>query len=121
MKTSALLLSLLLILQGCSTMEPVVTGPEDVAQQIRASHLAKGDDVAIVTADGTKHRFKITAIDATTISGKNVSIPIDSIVGLKSREFSAGNTVVLAGGITLMMLVLFLVALSTTPIMVAGV
>jgi hypothetical protein len=120
MKPNALLLSILLMLQGCTTMEPVVTGPEDVAQQIRASHLAKGDDVAIVTADGTKHRFKITAIDATTISGKNVSIPIDTIVGLKSREFSAGNTVVLAGGITLTMLVLFYAALASTAFMVGG-
>ena len=120
MKTNALLLSLLLILQGCTTMEPVVTGPEDVAQQIRASHLAKGDDVAVVTSDGLKHRFKITAIDANTISGKNVSIPIDTIVGLKSREFSAGNTVVLAGGITLTMLVLFYAALASTAFMVGG-
>lgn len=119
MKINTLLLSLLLMLQGCTTMEPVVTRPADVAPQIRA-HLAVGDDVAIVTADGVKHRFKITAVDANTISGRNVSIPIDTIVGVKSREFSAGNTAALAGGLVLTTLVLLVMAISATPIMVGG-
>ncbi len=85
---------------GCSTMKSAATQPVELQQKIRSGGVvAVGDRVAIVTSDGREYRFVVTDIDNTHIGGKGVQIPIDTIEGLRVREFSAGRTVALATGI----------------------
>jgi ABC-type uncharacterized transport system permease subunit len=94
-------------------MKPVATQPADLGRQISAGHLvAVGDDVEVVTADGAKHRFRIAVIDKVTINGADVTIPIDTIVGLRVRKFSEGKTALMAGGISASLIALFVTAMS---------
>jgi|GEM_PF-1416522 len=100
MKVMSAMLSVLLILGGCTSMQPAKVHPDVLEQQLRAGRLvAVGDDVEIVTHDDQRHRFRVTGIDNNTIEGKAIAIPIDSIKGLKTREFSAEKTALLAGSV----------------------
>jgi hypothetical protein len=113
----SVMVSVLLILAGCTSMKPVATETAAIEQHIASGDVAVGDDVEIVTVDDQRHRFRVTAVDAATISGDGINVPIESIVGLKTREFSYGKSAGLAGGVTLTMIGLFLLAASSMVFM----
>lgn len=118
---------------GCTTVRPIEATPDALHERIRQGDLIKvGDAVNIFTEDEKEHRFLVTAIDADTIQGEGsppasydprrgttesqrtkVTIPIDSIVAVQTREVSVGKTALLAGGITGLMLLIFIV---TAPV-----
>ena len=89
---------LLFLLTGCTGLQPVELPPHELQQQIRAGELvAIGDRVLIATDDGQRHRFRITAMDDNTISGRNERLQITTIIALESREYSGGRTAALVG------------------------
>ena len=86
---------------GCTSLQTIDAPPDKLHEQIRHEDIVKiGDKVRIVTEDQNEHQFVVTAINENEISGEEVTIPIDSIVTLETREFSTGKTVLLSVGIT---------------------
>jgi len=129
--------SILLILSqiGCSNLKTIDAPPEALHERIRQGDLIKaGDSVRIVTEDEREHRFVVTGITTNEIHGKFirpssdgnkisheevVTIPIDSIVAVKTEEFSAGKSAALAGGIS-GALILLGMAIASAGFFVAG-
>jgi hypothetical protein len=96
-------ISILVIINliGCTSLQTIEVPPDKLHEQIRRENLVKvGDKVRIITEDQKEHQFVVTAIYEDEIRGKDVTVPIDSIVTLETREFSAGKTVLLGVGIT---------------------
>jgi hypothetical protein len=86
---------------GCTSLQTIEAPPDKLHEQIRYQDIVKvGDKVRIITEDQKEHQFIVTAINEDDISGEEVTIPIDSIVTLETREFSTGKTVLLGAGIT---------------------
>lgn len=80
-------------------MQTIEAQPETLHQQIRHETLIQvGDKIAIFTEDEKEHRFIVTGIDSDAIYGADVSIPIDSVVAVQTREVSIGKTALLTGG-----------------------
>ena len=97
------IISLLAIVNliGCTSLQTIDAPPDQLHQQIRHESVVKvGDKVRIVTKDQEEHQFVITALDENEIRGADVTIPIDSIATLETREFSTGKTVLLGVSIT---------------------
>jgi len=90
----------------------VETTPERLHEQIRHENLLKvGEKATIYTLDENAHYFVVTAIDADDIRGKDITIPIDSVIAVRTRELSAGKTELLTGGRTGFLLLLFVALL----------
>jgi len=51
-----------------------------------------GNEVQIITEDEKEHQFVVTAINESEIRGKDVTVPIDSIVSVQKREFDSNKT-----------------------------
>ena len=116
------LVSLLVIISliGCTSLRPIEATPEELQQRIRQEDIVEvGDRVRIFTADEKEHRFLVTAVDADEVRGKDVSVPIDSIVALQTRGISIGRTALLAGGVVGVMLFV-LVAVAPAMILAAS-
>jgi len=79
-----------------------------------------GDRVRIFTEDGKEHQFQVTSIDANHISGESVTIPVDSIIALETREISIGKTTLLAGGTLGVAFILFLVLIAPVVFLAPG-
>jgi hypothetical protein len=97
------IISILIIINliGCTSLQTIEAPPYKLHEQIRHENLVKvGDKVRIITEDQKEHQFVVTAINEDEIRGEDVTIPIDSIVTLETREFSTGKTVLLGVGIT---------------------
>ena len=87
-------------LLGCTSMQPIEAQPETLHQQIRHEDLIQvGDKIGIFTQDEKEHRFIVTGIDSDAIYGADVTIPIDSVVAVQTREVSIGKTGLLTGGV----------------------
>ncbi len=85
-----------LVVSGCTTLEPVVGG-ERLHERISTGNVIEvGDSIKIVTAGGAIHKFKVSAITADRITGRDIELPIDDIVFVERREFSRGKTIALA-------------------------
>lgn len=113
MNARSLAVAMLLVLTGCTSMSPVKSKTLDLGTQIRSGHVvARGDHVEIVTTDGERHRFQVTAIDESAIRGSEIAVPIDTIVELKVRKFSTIDSVVLVGGITAVLWTIVVMAAS---------
>ena len=96
-------ISILVIINliGCTSLQAIEAPPDKLHEQIRRENLVKvGDKVRIITEDQKEHQFVVTAIYENEIRGEDVTIPIDSIMTLETREFSTGKTVLLGVGIT---------------------
>jgi len=96
-------ISILVIINliGCTSLQTIEAPSDKLHEQIRRENLVKvGDKVRIITEDQKEHQFVVTAIYEDEIRGEDVTIPIDSIVTLETREFSTGKTVLLGVGIT---------------------
>ena len=116
-------LLLLFSQSGCSTMKPMEGPAVELQRQIRTGELVVvGDRVAIVTTDNHEYRFVVTGIDDICISGKDVEVPIDTIAGIRVREFSLGRTVALTAGIGVTgALVHFAIIAAGTAALVGGI
>jgi hypothetical protein len=103
---------IILVASGCTTLKPVEMSPEQLHERISAGEIIEvGDSVKIVTADGAIHKFKVTAISADHIAGKDIKLPIVDIVAVETREFSGGKTTALtAGGLALVYVIAAAVA-----------
>jgi len=100
---SAFVLVSIISIVTCTTLTPTGATPEQLQHQIIAENLLKpGDQVEIATSDGAVHKFRITEIDreAGLVLGEDKRVAIADIVAVKTREFSAGKTALLAGGAT---------------------
>jgi hypothetical protein len=116
------IISILLItnLIGCTSLQPIEAQPDELQDRIRYEQIvAVGDRVRMVTEDGKEHQFKVTSIDANHISGDGVTIPVDTVIALETREISIGKTTLLAGGITGTMLLIF-IAIAPAAILAAS-
>ena len=105
----------ILLASGCSTTKPVEMTPQEVQQKISAGELiAVGDKVKIATADGEVHEFEVTAVTSEQIQGDDIAIPIDDVVAIETKEFSAGKTAALAGGTVVVWAIIVAVLLGGT-------
>ena len=95
-----LLLTVLLICTGCTTLRPIDGSPADLRQRLSAGELLKpGDRVLVITTDQKEHRFTVKSIGADVIEAPSESIPIEKIYFLQKRQFSRGKTIALVGGL----------------------
>jgi hypothetical protein len=96
---SCSLLAITLSISACTSLQPTqAASSEEVRRQITQENLIEpGDRVKVVTADGSVHEFRVTAVDrdAGLIKGKDEEVRIDDVVGLETREFSLGKTAAL--------------------------
>ena len=117
--TYSKIISILVIINliGCTSLQTIEAPPDKLHEQIRHENLVKvGDKVKIVTEDQKEHEFVVTATNENEIRGEDITIPIDSIVAVQTREFSAGKSALLAGGITATMLVvMIIIAIAIAP------
>jgi hypothetical protein len=49
-------------------------------------------------------------LDARLVHGKNVSVPIDEVVAVETREVSVGKTAALAGGVAAVWIITLILA-----------
>jgi len=98
------IIAAILIASGCTTMKPVEMSADQLQEKISAGEIVNvGDSVQVATTDGKTHKFKVSAVTAEQISGKDIDIPVKEIVAIQTREFSGGKTTALAaGGVGLM-------------------
>jgi hypothetical protein len=90
---------------GCTSLQTIEAPPDKLHEQIRHENLVNvGDKVRIITEDEKEHQFVVTAINESEIRGKDVTVPIDSIVSVQKREFSSNKTTFTVIG-TLMVIV----------------
>ena len=102
----------ILLMAACSTVKPIEMTPEQVQQKISAGEIvAVGDKVRVATSDGEVYNFKVTALTTQQIMGDEIKIPIDEVVAIGTREFSAGKTTALAGGTVVLWAIIVAVAL----------
>jgi hypothetical protein len=95
-----LLLAVLIICAGCTTLRPIEGSPTELAQRLNSGELLKtGDRVLIITTDQKQHRFTVKSVGADLIEGLSESIPVEQISSLEKRQFSRGKTIALVGGI----------------------
>jgi hypothetical protein len=86
MKIPALLTAVLLI-PGCTSMQPIDGSPTELQQRIATGELLEaGDRVWIETADGKAHELTISFIDATHLVGTVESVPIDQVRYLEKLQ-----------------------------------
>ena len=120
---------------GCTTVQTIEVPPDKLHEQIRHESLLKvGDNVRIITENKKEYQLIVTAInedeirgeDATIpiytnnedeIRGEDVAISIDSIEAVETRDFNAGKTALLGGGIYVTLSLMTLVLLSGVAFM----
>lgn len=92
------LVAVAMLAGGCTTMKSKELPPEALQAQIRNGSIVQaGDDVIIVTKDGNEHTLKVSAVGTDAIVGTldgdaSVTIPIDDVLALRTREVSVGRT-----------------------------
>lgn len=111
----ALVISAFLI--GCTSLHKIDISEDQLHERIRAGELlSEGDRVQIVTSDKKRQEIWVTCVDEMLVFGEKavrsekqvhgqrkverekMSIPINDIVGIKTRDFSIGKTTVLSVG-----------------------
>ena len=92
---------------GCTTLQSKQLPPEALQAQIRnGSVVQTGDEVSIVTKDGEEHTFRVAAVGTDAITGTldggaSVTVPIDDVLSLRTREISLGRTALAVAGVYL--------------------
>jgi len=96
---------------GCTSLRSIEAQPEDLPGWIRSEHILKVDDeIRVITQGGKEYQFRVTSVDATSVHGDGITIPIDSITNLETEKINGGKTALLFGGIgSIMLLVLFVI------------
>ena len=98
---------------GCTSMKPVEMPPAELHEKILSENiLHAGESVRVVTADGQIRKLLVIEVDTDerVIHGKDVSIDVDQVVAVETREFSLGKTAALAGGSYLLFLMIAIAA-----------
>ena len=93
--TYSKIISILVIINliGCTSLQTIEAPPDKLHEQIRHENLVKvGDKVKIITEDEKEDQFVVTAINESEIRGKDVTVPIDSIVSVQKREFDPNKS-----------------------------
>ena len=96
---------------GCTSMQPADLPPESLHSLIRAGSLAQpGDRVIVVVADGREHAFTVSSVDADAVRGElagggRITVAIDDIVALRTREPDPARTALAAGGVYVLLAV----------------
>jgi hypothetical protein len=117
-RVRVLLLVISALLLGCTSLHKIDISEDQLHEQIRAGEiLREGDRVQIITFDKKRHEIWVTGIDEALVYGEkavrgdrevrgqrkvereSVSVAIDDIVGIKTRDFSVGKTTVLSVGL----------------------
>jgi hypothetical protein len=82
-------LSLLLILQGCTSLQAV----EPLADRQKVVQEVKPGEVARVTMkSGETYTMTVTAVTATHVSGDGQQIALDQVTQLEVKKFSGAKT-----------------------------
>ena len=111
-----LLLAISLWLSACTTLEPVEMPAADVQRMILSGEVPLvGESIKVVTSDGKSHQYRVIEVDdeERVIRGKSVTVPIDEVVAIETREFSIGKTALLAGS---SYVILALIAIAVGPV-----
>ena len=93
-------MSLLIVLplNGCTTLQSVEGGNNNLPARIRAQKLiSEGDRVEIRTVRNEVYTFKVSEVDDELVRGGAVAVRIDDIAELRLRQFSAQRTAGLVG------------------------
>lgn len=88
----------------------------DVQQMILSGEVPLvGESIKVVTSDGKTHQYRVIEVDneERLIRGKSVTVPIDEVVAIETREFSIGKTALLAGS---SYVILALIAIAVGPV-----
>lgn len=88
MKKLIALLSAAVLLAGCST----TTKTETRRVYTETKTAAIGDYVQVITKDGTRLEFRVTAADETQLQGKSVTVARADIASLKTVTTSTVTT-----------------------------
>jgi len=104
-----------LSLAGCQTLQPV-----DLAtSQPLSVGLAPNDNVKVWMLDGRTFDLRLTAIEADTLVGDKVRIPIKDIARVEKYSFDSKRTSYIAIGIFVVIAGLLVLA-AHTPFFVGG-
>ena len=93
---------------GCTTVKSKQLPPEALQAQIRNGSIVQtGDEVSVVTRDGEEHTFKVSAVGTDAIvgtlnGGASVTVQIEDLLALRTREISAGRTALAGVGVYLL-------------------
>lgn len=103
------LISLILLisfLAGCTTFKPIEMSSFQPERHLDLEKVIKpGDRVCIVTKDGEKNEFRVTAVTNDSIEGKNVEIPLMNIASTEKAETKVAEPVlIIVSGILLVVL-----------------
>ena len=75
---------------GCTSLQTIEEPSDKLHEQMRHENLVKvGDEIKIITENEKEHQFVVTAINESEIRGKDLTVPIDSIVSLQTPKFSS--------------------------------
>jgi hypothetical protein len=99
------LMNICLALAGCSTTRTVALGS---VPGVAVPNVKAGDSVRITMKSGEARRLKLSAVDANTLTGKDldargsgtiVQIAMTDVQSLEQRRFSTGRTAGLTIGV----------------------
>ena len=104
--TTAVLLSLSVVVAGCTTMQSVEMSSDALRTAVRAGEVGRpGQQVVVVTADGEQHAFTYQSVDTAqdvvrgeAASGEAVAVPIEDIVALRMQATDGGRTAMVVIG-----------------------
>ncbi len=114
------LLTCLLVVSACTTLEPTEASPEELQRLILSEGLLEpGQRVRLVTADEVVHEFRITEIDLElgVVSGSDDAVPVSEVVAVETHEVSVGRTALLTGGLVG---IGYLMAIAIAPALILG-
>ena len=142
------LLVICIFLTGCTSLKPVDMNSKTLQENIRHGELIKeGDRVRVITRDGSSHILTVTAISEHMLEGLQeendpeiwagddeeysiyekdsgteqtvIEIQIEDIVLVEEEKLSAGKTTLaVGGGVGVVALAIFIIALSTATFFV---
>ena len=82
----------LVLAAGCTSFEPV-----DLSNLREMGGIQPGDEVRVVTKEGTERQFEVTAVKPARIEGLRFQFNAWEIATLQRREFHTWRTVGAAG------------------------
>jgi len=90
---SMVIVALLAVAGGCTTVNRVDMAPAVLRDELRAGEVVKaGDRVTVVSEVQGDLTFVVTEVDAESIRGESVDVPIDEVVALEKRSFAPLRT-----------------------------
>ena len=94
-----------LTLAGCTTLQERGVTPAELRDALRGDEVA-GEPIVLKMADGGEHALQSWLFDAaadvvrgTTADGQAVSLAVDDVVALGSRQAATGVTAILVVGV----------------------